>query len=381
MEKQYHILAINPGSTSTKIAVFRNEQEILRKTMDHAPSELPGTKVQEQLDFRREAVLQMLKEADIAVEDMDIFVGRGGGLVNTKGGVYEINEKLLEHARIGIMGQHPAQLASQICAQFREAYGGWAFVVNPPDVDEFIDVARMTGIRNVYRNSQVHALNQKEVALRCCREEGYDYQKVNLIVAHIGGGISVAAHRRGRMIDSNNILQGDGPMAPTRCGSVPVRQIVELCFDGRCSKEELLDKTSRSGGLMDLLGTADVCRIEERIQKGDTFAKTVYDTMIYQIAKAAGSCAAALEGEVQRIVLTGGIARSEYLVTSLKSRLEWIAPLRVYAGEYEMEALVHGALRAVCGEEPIIRYAGVPVWTPHMLKETEEMWSDTIERR
>lgn len=370
MEKQYRILVVNPGSTSTKIAVFQNEQEILKKTMDHSPADLPGTNVQEQLDFRREAVLRMLKESGISVREMDIFVGRGGGLVNTKGGVYEINEKLLEHARIGVMGQHPAQLASQICAQFRDDYGGQAYVVNPPDVDEFIDVARITGIRDVYRNSQVHALNQKEVALRCCQEEGYDYQKVNLIVAHIGGGISVAAHRRGRMIDSNNILQGDGPMAPTRCGSIPVRKVVELCFDGRYSKEELLDKTSRSGGLTDLLGTADVCEIEQRIQEGDTYAKMVYDTMIYQIAKAAGSCAAALEGDVQKIVLTGGIARSRYLVSSLKHSLGWIAPLRVYAGEYEMEALAHGALRAVRREEPVIQYAGIPVWTPCMLRKT-----------
>lgn len=372
MEKKYNILVINPGSTSTKIAVFQNENEILKKTVDHDPSKLPGTEISEQLEFRKEIVLRTLKEEGIPVEDMDIFVGRGGGLLNMESGVYEIDRILVEHASVGMLGKHPAQLASQICSQLRDAYGGQAFVVNPPDVDEFIDVARITGMDGVYRKSQIHALNQKEVALRCCRDEGMDYHAVNLIVMHIGGGISVAAHQKGRMIDSNNILQGDGPMAPTRCGSIAVNQVIELCFDGKHTKKEILDKTSKTGGLVDLLGTADVREVERRIQNGDAYAKTVYDAMIYQIAKSAGSCAAALHGDVQGIVLTGGIARSEYLVSSLKNSLEWIAPIHVYAGEYEMEALAFGALRAVRGEEPVRHYSGVPVWTPDMLQKAAE---------
>lgn len=370
MNKKYNILVINPGSTSTKIAVFRNERDIFKRTVDHDPSTLPGTEVSDQLEFRKEVVLRALKEAGIAAENMDIFVGRGGGLLNTEGGIYEIDEKLIEHARTGMLGQHPAQLASQICFQLRETYGGQAFIVNPPDVDEFIDVARITGIDGIYRKSQTHALNQKEVALRCCRDEGMDYHEVNLVVMHIGGGISVAAHRKGRMVDCNNILQGDGPMAPTRCGSIAVNQIIELCFDGKHTKKEIQEKTSRTGGLMDLLGTADVREVERRIRDGDAYAKTVYDAMIYQIAKAAGGCAAALDGNVWRIVLTGGIAKSEYVVSSLIRRLEWIAPVRVYAGEYEMEALAYGALRAVRKQEPVLHYSGIPVWTPDMLKKS-----------
>lgn len=365
MEKRaYQILAINPGSTSTKVAVFRNEDCIFKKTIDHNPADIPGSEVQEQLEFRKETILEVLKEAAIDLREIDVFVGRGGGIVNCAGGVYRVNPLLVEHASIGLLGQHPAQLASQICAMFRDEYGGDAFVVNPPDVDEYITEARLTGIKDIYRPSQIHALNQKEVALRCCRAEGWSYKDVNLIVAHIGGGISVAAHRKGKMIDSNNILQGDGPMAPTRCGSIPVRKVIELCFDGKHSKKELLDKTSKTGGLMDLLGTADVREVEARIAAGDKYAGIVYDTMIYQIAKAIGSSAVSLRGDVQKIILTGGISRSEYLVEELKKQTGWIAPLFVMAGEFEMEALAYGALRVLRGEENAIEYLGKPVWTP-----------------
>ncbi len=361
---KYQILAINPGSTSTKIAVFSDEELVYKKTIDHDPGALPGSEVQDQLKFRLDTVINTLKEAKIPVEKMDLYVGRGGGLVNTCGGTYLVNEKLLEHAAIGILGQHPAQLASQICALLCKRYGGTAYVVNPPDVDEFIEEARIVGIRDVYRPSQIHALNQKEVAIRYSKKCGRPYGALNLIVAHLGGGISVTAHRCGRMIDSNNILKGDGPLTPTRCGAVPVAQVIELCFGGAYTKKELLEKTYKNGGLMDLLGTADAREIEGRIQNGDSYAKLCYDAMIYQIGKNIGSCAAVLEGKVDAVILTGGLAYSAYVTDVLIRMTEWIAPVNVMAGEFEMEALAAGALRVERGEEPAIFYNGVPVWTP-----------------
>jgi butyrate kinase len=344
--------------------VFLDERPLFKKTIDHHPGDLPGRNVQDQLGFRRDTVLDALAQAGIPVEDTDLFVGRGGGVVNTCSGTYLVNDKLLEHASVGILGQHPAQLASQICAQLRDRYGGEAFVVNPPDVDEFIDAARVTGIKGVYRPSQIHALNQKEVAIRYCVANGKPYADVNLIVAHMGGGISVTAHKKGRMIDSNNILKGDGPMTPTRCGAVPATQVMDLCFSGRYTEKELREKAYKNGGLTDLLGTADAREIERRIEACDSFAELCYHAMIYQIGKCVGSCAAALHGEVEAIILTGGLAYSAHLIDRLRAMIQWIAPVTVMAGEFEMEALAAGALRVVRGEEQAVIYTGTPVWEP-----------------
>lgn len=362
-ERKYKILAINPGSTSTKIAMFLNKQIVFRKTIDYDTSKFSGMEVQDQLIFRKQDVLNELKEANISLDNIDVFVGRGGGQVPLKSGTYEINEKLLEHARVGVGGQHPAQLASQICDSLRTEYGGRAFVVNPPDVDEFDELARITGIKDVYRASRVHALNQKEIAHRFCSTENKNYKKINLIIVHAGGGISITAHRKGKMIDSNDILQGDGPMTPTRCGSIAVGQIIDLCYSRKYTKKYMKDKTTATGGLIDLLGTADIKEVEQRIQSGDSYAKLMFDAMIYQIGKSVGSCAAALKGNVCKIILTGGMAKSEYLIKTLKEYTEWIAPFCVMAGEFEMEALAAGALRVLTREEEPVEYTGIPVWS------------------
>lgn len=367
----FQIIAINPGSTSTKIAVFRDETLLFSRSIDHKAGEM-SDEIQQQLDCRAELVLKTLREAGIDVAQTDAFVGRGGGLVSMESGTYRVDETLLAHARAGTGGQHPAQLASQICARLCAQYGGAAFVVNPPDVDEFSDVARMTGLRGVYRESRIHALNQKEVAYRCCAENGLDYYACNLIVAHLGGGISIAAHQRGRMIDCNDILHGDGPMTPTRCGSVSVAQIIRLCFSGEYTEKELLAKTTKTGGLLDLLGTADVREVEARIAAGDAYAALVYDAMCYQIAKQIGSCAAALEGEVARIVLTGGMSHSDYLTGKVKRAVGWIAPITVIAGEYEMEALAAGAYRVLSAQEKPKSYTGQPVWRPELIESKKQ---------
>jgi butyrate kinase len=363
MDKIYKILAINPGSTSTKIALFHDEKEVSGMNISHAPEELKGFKeVQDQLAYRREMVAKAVADKGFSMADIDIFVGRGGGLVPIDGGTYEVTEKLADHASKGMSGQHPAQLASQICKEFADRYGKKAFVVNPPDVDEFNEIARISGVKGLYRESRIHTLNQKEVALRYCNAKGKNYRDLNLIICHIGGGISVTAHRRGKMIDSNDIMNGDGPMTPTRAGTLPYMKVLKMAFSGEYTEKQLAVKLNKEGGLTDHLGTADAREIEKRINDGDSYAKIVYNAMIYQIGKAVGNCACTLKGKVDGIILTGGIANSNYLVKTLMEYIGWIAPVETMAGEFEMEALAAGALRVARGQEQPVIYTGEPVW-------------------
>jgi len=364
MNKVCKIVAINPGSTSTKIAAYENSTEIYSQNISHDADVLKEMgEVQNQLSYRKDTVIKALEGEGISLKDVDIFVGRGGGLVPITGGVYKVEEGLLDHASRGMSGQHPAQLASQICDLLVKEYGGCAYVVNPPDVDEFEEIARVTGLSDVYRESRIHTLNQKEVALRYCKMKQKSYDQCNLIVCHIGGGISVTAHRQGKMIDSNDIINGDGPMTPTRAGALPTVPLLKLCFSGKYTYKELYSRLSKDGGLIDHLGTADAREIEARIREGDSYAKLIYDAMIYQIAKNVGSCACVLKGKVDAIILTGGIANSKYLVGELKSYIDWIAQVETMAGEFEMEALAAGALRAYSGEEEALQYTGIPVWS------------------
>ncbi len=363
MEKTYRILSVNPGSTSTKVAVFENEKQVFLKNISHEAEQLKEFKdVQNQLDYRKEMVEKVLKEAEIDLKSIDIFVGRGGGLVSVAGGTYLINDRLLQDAAIGMAGQHPAQLASQICNKFVQEYGGRAYIVNPPDTDEFDEIARITGLKGVYRESRIHTLNQKEIALRYCKNRGLDYKKVNLLICHIGGGISVTAHKEGRMIDSNDIIGGDGPMTPTRAGSLATVKVLKMCFSGEYTEKQLYNRLSKEGGLIDHLGTADGREIEKMIEEGNTYAKKVYDAMIYQIAKYAGECACALKGKVDVIILTGGLSNSKYLTGKLTEYIEWISDVCIMPGEFEMEALAAGALRVERGEEKALLYTGEAVW-------------------
>jgi butyrate kinase len=235
-------------------------------------------------------------------------------------------------------------------------------VVNPPDVDEFQDLARITGIKGLYRVSHLHALNQKETAIRYAASIGARYEDLNLVVAHIGGGISVAAHRKGRMIDGNDIVGGEGPMAPTRAGSLPAADLIRLCFSGKFSEKELLARCMKNGGFVDHLGSSDALEIKERIKQGDAYAKLAYHAMIYQIIKSIGAMAAALEGEVDGILLGGGLAHDGELVDKITAACSFIAPVHAFPGEFEMEAMASGALRALRGEEIVKTYSGEPVW-------------------
>ncbi len=364
------IFAVNPGSTSTKFALFEDEKCLFSRNLTHDADKLAGyAKIKDQLPYRKEMILKELEKEGISLEGTDAFVGRGGGLVSMEGGTYEINEKMLEHARLCLPGPHPATLGSQISELLRAQYGGRGFIVNPPDVDEFSESARITGLKGVYRESRIHALNQKEIGIRYAKEKGTDYDKLNLIICHIGGGISVTAHEKGRMTDSNDILNGDGPMAPTRCGSIAVKEIIKMCYSGNYTEREMKDKVTKNGGLVDLLGTADVLEVKKRIEDGDQFAKAVYDAMIYQIGKTAGAMAAVLKGEVDAIICTGGISRDSYLTGRLKEMIGFLAELIVMPGEFEMEALAAGALRALRGEEEVRTYTGIPAWQPRWDRE------------
>lgn len=318
--------------------------------------------IADQFPYRKATILKELTKKGISLEGTDAFVGRGGGLVGCAGGSYLVNEAMLHHARIGYTVKHPATLGCQLAQDFATTYGGEAFVVNPPDVDELDLVARVTGLAEVARESRGHPLNQKEVAIRYASDVGARYEDLNLVISHIGGGVSVTAHKKGCMVDSTDVINGDGPMAPTRAGAIPAVAIVRMCYSGAYTEKEMYDRITKTGGLVDHLDTSEVTEVIERIEKGDSYAKLVYDAMIYQIGKYIGAYAAVLRGEVNAILLTGAIARDSYLVEGVTSMVGSIAPVRVYAGEFEMEALAAGALRVLKGEEEAKAYTGVPVW-------------------
>lgn len=361
--KPLKFLAINPGSTSTKIALFQDEECLFSKNVSHDQAVLATFKeIKDQLGYRKDTIISEMNAAGLSFEGVDAFVGRGGGLMPLEGGTYEINEIMIEHAKLCIPGPHPATLGCQLAKQFATEYNASCFVVNPPDVDELQDKARLTGLKGIYRESRIHALNQKEIGLRYAQKIGKAYQDINLIIAHIGGGISVTAHQKGRMIDSNDILNGDGPMAPTRCGSIPAKKIVQMCFSGKYTEREMKDKMTKNGGIVDHLQTSDVKEAIERMNQGDAYAKAVIETMLYQIAKEIGSMAVALKGDVAQIILTGGISHSEYVVSSITEQTSFIAPITVMAGEFEMEALAAGARRVLLKQETAKTYTGIPVW-------------------
>ncbi len=360
----YKLCALNLGSTSTKVAVFENETLIFSSNVAHDANRLKEFKeIADQVPYRKQTILDELAKKNISLEGVDAFIGSGGSLVSVEGGTYVCNDLLLHHARIGYTIKHPAAIGSLLADEFARDHGAQAFVVNPPDVDELQPVARITGWKDVYRESRVHVLNQKEVGRRYAREMGSRYEDLNLVICHIGGGLTVTAHQKGRMIDSSDAVQGEGPMAPTRCGTLPVASVISLCFSGKYTEKELQDRVRKNGGLVDHLGTSDTREVTERIQNGDEYAKLVYDSFIYQIGKHIGAYAAVLNGKVDGVLLTGGCAHDKYLVEKITEMVSYIAPVKVYPGELEMEAMAAGALRVLTGQEMPKEYNGVPVWS------------------
>lgn len=363
--KIYKIFTINPGSTSTKIALFEGEKVIFSANVNHDAKKLAEFKdISEQLPYRKETILTLLKENHITLENVDAFVGRGGGLLALPGGTYEIDHVLLEHASIGANGvSHPAQLGSQLAHEFCLQYGGREFVVNPPDVDEYEDIARVTGIKEINRTSHIHSLNQKETAIRHAWSLGKTYEECNFIVCHIGGGISIAAHKNGKMIDGTDVVEGEGPMAPTRSGAIPSASLIRMCFSGKYTEKEMLEKCTKSGGMIDLIGTADTLEISNRALQGERYAKLIWNAMIYQINKSIGAMAAVLHGNVDGILLGGGMVFNQDLVIQITEACSFIATVSSYPGEFEMEAMASGAIRVLEQREIAKKYTGVAIWS------------------
>lgn len=363
-KKSYRILAINPGSTSTKIGCFDGEKEVFTTNVSHDASKLAEfATISDQMPYRTETILNALKEANIDLSSIDAFVGRGGGLLAIEGGTYEINDIILDHAYRGANGvQHPAQLGSQIAHAFASKYQKPSFIVNPPDTDELCLEARMTGVKGVYRNVHLHALNLKETAIRHAKSIGKKYEDCNFIVCHIGGGISISAHRKGKMIDGNDIVGGEGPMAPTRCGALPVVEVVKYAKDHDLKEVKAL--CTRTGGFVSHLGTSDAIEVTKMIAEGNKKAELVWATMQYQIVKFIGAMAAVLNGKVDGILLGGGMVHNKDLVKHISESCSWIAPVTAYPGEFELEAMAAGAIRVLSGEEKAKVYTGKPCWSP-----------------
>ena len=359
----YQIIAINPGSTSTKVAVFDDDVKRFSINVSHSAAELKKfAEIVDQLDYRKQTILTALEERKVDLYKTAAFSGRCTGLLPMPGGVYEVNDLMYQHGSIGPGSKHPGNLGPMIARDFARQFGGRSFVVNPSSADEFCIEARLTGMKEILRTSRGHPLNQKETARRYAAQLGKRYEDINVIVVHMGGGISITAHRKGLMIDTVDSTRGEGRMAPTRSGTVPAAELVELCFSETFTKKQLLDKIMKVGGWTDLLGTADALEVEQRIKDGDTFAKLVYETTAYQIAKDVGACAAVLSGEVDGIVLTGGLAYSDYMSGMIAARAKFIAPVVRIPGEFEMEGLAAGALRVLEGEESPKSYTGEPVF-------------------
>lgn len=358
----YKILTLSPGSTSTKVAVFEGTEALFRLNVTHPAEELAKFDMAaDQFEYRKQTILKALEEQGLKLEEIDAFSGYCGAMGPTVGGIFAIDDTVCNHVlNAGV--NHPAILGAPLLHAFAQQTGKPAYAVNQPDTDEFEDVARITGYPGVYRKSHVHCLNQKECAMRCAEEVGTTYNEGNFIVAHIGGGLSVACHNHGRMVDTNDVLEGSGPFAPNRSGDVPVKPVVKLAFSGEHDKKEMDGVVGKTGGLVGLCGTDDARVIGKRIEEGDEWAKVVYDAMAYQVAKNIGAFAATLKGHVDGIVLTGGVSNDPYFTGYIIERVGWIAPVKVYGGDFEMDALASGAIRALDGVEDVMTFTGEPSW-------------------
>lgn len=348
----YHILAINPGSTSTKLAIYEDEKLIYKESVKHDAIHISKFEhIIDQYDFRMEAIHKAIKKSKIDLNQLDAVVGRGGMLKPIEGGTYEVNDEMIAYIKQAPRGEHASNLGCIIAKTIGDELNIPSFIVDPVAVDEMEDIARYTGMPEIKRDSLFHALNQKAVALKASKDLQKKYQELNLIIAHLGGGISVGVHQKGRVIDVNNALDGDGPMSPERSGSVPMGPLYKMVFSGKYTLKEIQRKNYGQGGLVAYLGTNDGFEIQQRIKAGDEKARFIYEVMCYQIAKEIGSGATVLKGKVDAIVLTGGLAYDDFAVNLIKERVSFISAVMVYPGEDEMEALALGGLRVLKGEE------------------------------
>lgn len=346
------ILAINPGSTSTKIAVFEGENQIFVKNLKHTTEELEAfNSIADQYEFRELAILNELRENNIDVASVEFVIGRGGLIKPIQSGVYRVNDLMLEHLRMGYNGEHACNLGGLIADSIAKAIGvNESYIADPVVVDELIDVARVAGHPLYERKSIFHALNQKAIARTYAKNVGKKYEELNLIVAHLGGGVSIGAHEKGQVIDVNQALDGEGPFSPERSGTLPMNQVISYCFSGKYTLEEMKKMIVGKGGYVGYFGVNDAYEIEKRALAGDEKAKLIEDAMAYQISKAIGAQAATLKGKVDAILITGGIAYGKPIVSKIRERIEWIAPIEVFPGEDEMKAMAFNAMLVINGE-------------------------------
>lgn len=350
-------LIINPGSTSTKIGVFEDETLLFEETLRHSTEEIAQyASIVDQKDFRKQIILDLLEKKDFDIKSLQVIVGRGGMLKPIPGGTYAVSDALLEDLKIGKQGQHASNLGGILAREIGDSIGVPSYIVDPVVVDELMPISRYSGVPELPRTSVFHALNQKAVAKRYAKEQGKPYDSFNLIVVHMGGGVSVGAHEKGRVIDVFNALDGDGAFSPERAGAVPTGALIKMCFSGQYSEKEVYKKAVGNGGFNAYVGTNDMRDVEKMVNDGDAKAAEVREAFIMQVAKDIGSMACVLKGKVDQIIVTGGIAYDKVVVAGLKEKAEFIAPFTVYPGEDELLALTQGALRVMNGEEKAMEY-------------------------
>jgi butyrate kinase len=352
------IIAINPGSTSTKIAVYHNKECIFEENIKHSAEELaPFEKITDQFEFRKQAILQRLNGAKIDREKVKVIMGRGGLVRPIESGVYHINEKMKYDLVHSPVGEHASNLGGFIAEDLAKDFpNAKAYICDPVVTDEMEEIARVAGHPEFTRRSVFHALNQKATARRHSTAVGKKYEELNLIVVHLGGGISIGAHKQGRVVDVNHAIGGEGPFSPERAGSVPVIDAVRLAYTGKYTEKEFTKMLIGNGGLCAHLGTNNAYEVEQRVKKGDENATLIYEAMAYQVAKFIGTMAVVLKGNVDGILITGGIAYDKWFIEKLKEYSGWIGPFYIYPGENEMEALSMNALRVLQGEVIVKEY-------------------------
>jgi butyrate kinase len=351
-----YILAVNPGSTSTKVAIFKGEKNILQKNLSHSAEEVAKfARVTDQFEYRQKMILDWMKEIDISTESLSAVVGRGGLLKPMPGGTYKVTDAMIADLKIGIQGEHASNLGGIIAKGIADSEGIPAFIVDPVASDEMDDIARISGMTDIPRRSLVHALNIKAVARGAARDMGKGLADVNFVVAHLGGGISIAPLRKGKIVDASGADDG-GPFSPERTGGLPVGDLVKLCYSGKYTQSEMKKKILGKSGLVAYLGTNNARDVVKMIESGDKKADLIFDAMAYQIAKEIGAMSTVLMGKIDAIILTGGLAHSELLCERIIRRIGFIAPVKIYAGEDEMQSLAEGALRVLKGEEKMKIY-------------------------
>ena len=357
MQKRYRVLVLNPKTTKTIVSVFHNDLCIFKETLHHNTKfKNDMTALNNEVTYRKKQILKLLSDSGINMSKLDAVSAIGGLLRSVKGGTYVVTKEILIDLKNSFNGKHASNLGGILAYEIAKGLNIPAFIVDPPVVDELCHLAKFSGLPEIERISIFHALNQKAVARKAAEELNKTYENVNLIVAHLGNGITIGAHQQGKVIDVNNGLHGDGPFSLERAGTIPSEALISLCFSGKYSKDDIIRKITFKGGLKAYLDTDDLTEIEQRIANNDEYAKTVVEAMAYQIAKEIGSMAAVLSGNVEGVVLTGELAKSKLLTDFITERVIWIADVFLYPGEYDLQAINAGTLRVLKNEEEPKQY-------------------------